>query len=43
MIYAINAEQEWLVRRGQGIGSHIGRRVRDGHVKGPAPIGLKNK
>jgi len=37
MIYALTAEQEWLVRRGPGIGSHIGRRVRDGHLKGPGP------
>ena len=26
-----------VVRRGPGIGSHIGRRVRDGHLKGPGP------
>jgi len=26
-----------VVRRGQGIGSHIGRRVRHGHLKGPGP------
>jgi len=33
MIYALTAEQEWLVRRGPGIGSHTGRRVRNGHLK----------
>ena len=37
MICAPTAEQEWLVRRGPGIGSHTGRRVRDGHLKGPGP------
>ena len=37
MICALTAEQEWLVRRGPGIGSHTGRRVRDGHLKGPDP------
>ena len=26
-----------VVRRGPGIGSHVGRRVRDGHLKGPGP------
>jgi len=34
MICALTAEQGWLVRRGPGIGSHTGRRVRDGHLKG---------
>jgi len=33
MICAPTAEQEWLVRRGPGIGSHTGRRVRDGQLK----------
>ena len=37
MICALTAEHEWLVRRGPGIGSFIGRRVRDGHLKGPGP------
>ena len=37
MIYAPTAEHEWLVRRGPGIGSHTGRQVRDGHIKGPGP------
>ena len=37
MICALTAEHEWLVRRGPGIGSHTGRRVRDGHLKGPGP------
>jgi len=37
MICAPTAEQEWLVKRGPGIDSHIGRRVRDGHLKGPGP------
>jgi len=36
MICAPSAEHEWLVR-GPGIGSHIGRRARDGHLKGPGP------
>ena len=26
-----------VVRRGLGIAFHIGRRVRDGHLKGPGP------
>ena len=37
MICALTVEQEWLVRRAPGIGSHTGRRVRDGHFKGPGP------
>ena len=37
MICALTAEHEWSVRRGPGIDSHIGRRVRDGHLKGPGP------
>ena len=37
MICDPTAEHEWLVTRGPGIGSHIGRRVRDGHLTGPGP------
>jgi len=37
MICGSTAEQEWLGRRGPGIDSHTGRRVRDGHLKGPDP------
>jgi len=37
------AEHKWMVRWGPGIGSHTGRRVREGHLKGSGPIGLKNK
>jgi len=32
-----------VVRRGPGIGSHIGRRVRDRHLKGPGPNQTSNK
>ena len=39
IICALTAEHEWLVRRGPGIGSHTGRRVRDGHLNGgPEPL-----
>ena len=31
------AAHEWLVTRGPGIGSHIGRQVRDRHLKGQGP------
>ena len=37
IICAPTSEHEWLVRRGLGIDFHIGRRVRDGHLKGPGP------
>ena len=37
MVCAPTAEHQWLVRRGLGIDSHTGRRVRGGHLKGPGP------
>jgi len=37
MICVPTAEHEWLVRMGLGIDSHIGRLVRDRHLKGPGP------